>query len=68
MPVWCRRWGIDPPGDLRPPPLTLTPLTWLTAGAIMGNANRLRHRVPDASNSAQAAEVLPKKSGIPTVL
>lgn len=50
------------------PNATLTPLTWLTAGAIMGNANRLRHRVPDASNSAQAAEVLPKKSGIPTVL
>jgi len=21
VPVWRRRWGIDSPGDLRPPPL-----------------------------------------------
>ena len=50
------------------PNATVTPLTWLTAGALLGNANRLRQHVPNAENQTEAAEILPKKAGLQTVL
>lgn len=50
------------------PNATLTPLTWLTAGALLGNANRLRQNVSDTGISAESDDILPKKAGIPTVL
>lgn len=50
------------------PNATLTPLTWLTAGALLGNANRLRQGVTDAGIPADSDGTLPKKAGIQTVL
>jgi hypothetical protein len=50
------------------PNATITPLTWLTAGALLGNANRLRQAVPQAPQSLNPGQVLPKKAGIQTVL
>ena len=50
------------------PNATITPLTWLTAGALLGNANRLRQAVPAAAQSPISEQVLPKKAGIQTVL
>ncbi|KGJ03793.1 hypothetical protein SAMN04487972_11623 [Paracoccus halophilus] len=50
------------------PNATLTPLTWLTAGALLGNANRLRQGIPQADSLAGSERILPKKAGIQTVL
>ena len=50
------------------PNATLTPLTWLTAGVLLGNANRLRQGVSDARISTETDTGLPKKAGIQTVL
>ncbi|WP_347267184.1 hypothetical protein [Paracoccus sp. (in: a-proteobacteria)] len=54
------------------PNATLTPLTWLTAGALLGNANRLRQGVDQGADLGVALPVrpriLPKKAGIQTVL
>ena len=50
------------------PNATLTPLTWLTAGALLGNANRLRQGVTDTGIRADSDGTLPKKAGIQTVL
>ncbi|RCW85076.1 hypothetical protein [Paracoccus lutimaris] len=50
------------------PNATVTPLTWLMAGSLLGNANRLRNNVPDTGDRPETAEVLPKKAGIQTVL
>ncbi len=54
------------------PNATLTPLTWLMAGALLGNANRIRLGVGDSRDhgglSAENLQVLPKKAGIQTVL
>ena len=50
------------------PNATLTPLSWLTAGALLGNANRLRQGVSDARISTETDTGLPKMAGIQTVL
>lgn len=50
------------------PNATITPLTWLTAGALLGNANRLRQAVPAVAQNPMSEQVLPKKAGIQTVL
>lgn len=50
------------------PNATLTPLSWLTAGALLGNAHRLRQGVAEAGDSPAAERILPKKAGIQTVL
>lgn len=50
------------------PNATLTPLTWLTAGALLGNANRLRQGVSNGAIAADTEGILPKKAGIQTVL
>jgi hypothetical protein len=50
------------------PNATLTPLTWLTAGALLGNAHRLRQGVADDAVLPINSGALPKKSGIRTVL
>lgn len=50
------------------PNATITPLTWLTAGALLGNANRLLAGVPSRDKMPKNSQVLPKKAGIQTVL
>lgn len=50
------------------PNATLTPLTWLMAGSVLGNAHRLRYGVAVHGNVVQPTPMLPKKSGIQTVL
>ena len=50
------------------PNATLTPLTWLTAGALLGNANRLRQAVSSSGIPTDSDTILPKKAGIQTVL
>ncbi|RDW12442.1 hypothetical protein [Paracoccus thiocyanatus] len=54
------------------PNATLTPLTWLTAGALLGNARRLRLGIRDPAgnpdDSPESARILPKKAGLRTVL
>lgn len=50
------------------PNATITPLTWLTAGALLGNANRLRQGAPKPRETQKNVQVLPKKAGIQTVL
>ena len=50
------------------PNATLTPLTWLTAGALLGNAHRLRQGVAGDADVPLNERILPKKAGIQTVL
>lgn len=50
------------------PNATLTPLTWLTAGTLLGNARRLRLGASDGADLPLAERILPKKAGIQTVL
>lgn len=50
------------------PNATITPLTWLTAGALLGNAHRLRQAVADEADLPLNERILPKKAGIQTVL
>jgi len=50
------------------PNATLTPLTWLTAGALLGNARRLRQGVQGQDETMAETQILPKKAGLPTVL
>ncbi|CAM2984063.1 hypothetical protein SAMN04488021_102151 [Paracoccus aminovorans] len=50
------------------PNATITPLTWLTAGALLGNAHRLRQGAAEAADLPAERRILPKKAGIPTVL
>ena len=50
------------------PNATMTPLTWLTAGALLGNARRLRQGVSDPADLPAAQRILPKKAGLRTVL
>ncbi|UXU76138.1 MULTISPECIES: hypothetical protein [unclassified Paracoccus (in: a-proteobacteria)] len=50
------------------PNATLTPLTWLTAGTLLGNARRLHQGLPQHEGLGQAVAVLPKKAGIQTLI
>lgn len=50
------------------PNATMTPLTWLTAGALLGNARRLRQGASDQADLTAAERILPKKAGLRTVL
>lgn len=50
------------------PNATLTPLTMLTAGALLGNAHRLRQGVAADADLPAEDRILPKKAGIQTVL
>lgn len=50
------------------PNATITPLTWLTAGALLGNAHRLRQGVAGDADLPLNERILPKKAGIQTVL
>lgn len=50
------------------PNATLTPVTWLVAGAVLGNARRLRHGVSVPGDEAKPAAILAKKAGFQTVL
>lgn len=50
------------------PNATITPLTWLTAGALLGNAHRLRQGAADDADLPLNERLLPKKAGIQTVL
>lgn len=50
------------------PNATITPLTWLTAGALLGNAHRLRQGVANDADLPLNERILPKKAGIQTVL
>ena len=50
------------------PNATQTPVTWLAAGAVLGNARRLLKGVEKPELQPVAAGILPKKAGIQTVL
>jgi len=50
------------------PNATMTPLTWLTAGALLGNARRLRQGIAERPESPAEEGILPKKAGLRTVL
>ncbi|MBY0135683.1 hypothetical protein [Paracoccus yeei] len=50
------------------PNATQTPITWLAAGALLGNARRLLVGVEATGTSAAVPQYLPKKAGIQTVL
>lgn len=50
------------------PNATLTPVTWLAAGALLGNARRLLVGVEKPESETAADAILTKKAGIQTVL
>lgn len=50
------------------PNATITPLTLLTAGVLLGNAHRLRQGVAEGQVQPVQDRILPKKAGIQTVL
>lgn len=50
------------------PNATQTPVTWLVAGTLLGNARRLRKGVTQTDASPLAQGILPKKAGLQTVL
>lgn len=50
------------------PNATLTPITWLAAGTLLGNARRLLKGVEQPGNLTMPGGILPKKAGIQTVL
>ncbi|WP_311757502.1 hypothetical protein [Paracoccus broussonetiae] len=50
------------------PNATLTPVTWLMAGTLMGNARRLLAGVHEPADGPVASQILPKKAGLQTVL
>lgn len=50
------------------PNATQTPITWLAAGTLLGNARRLLKAAPQPDARAVSAVSLPKKAGIRTVL
>lgn len=50
------------------PNATLTPLTWLVAGAIYGNAQRLKYGVASVGVNPEKIQMLPKKAGLQTLL
>lgn len=50
------------------PNATVTSLTWLTAGTLLGNAHRLRQEIAQPASQPAAERILPKKAGIQTVL
>lgn len=50
------------------PNATQTPVTWLAAGTLLGNARRLLQGVSQSNASAATDAILPKKAGIQTVL
>ncbi|MFT4012085.1 MAG: hypothetical protein QM682_01545 [Paracoccus sp. (in: a-proteobacteria)] len=50
------------------PNATLTPVTWLMAGVLCGNARRLLVLTPQPQVDLSVTGVLPKKAGIQTVL
>ena len=50
------------------PNATQTPVTWLAAGAVLGNARRLLKGVEKPELQPVAPGILPKKAGIQTVL
>lgn len=50
------------------PNATQTPVTWLAAGTLLGNARRLLKAAPEAEARVVPGASLPKKAGIQTVL
>ncbi|MTH34208.1 hypothetical protein GL279_06280 [Paracoccus limosus] len=50
------------------PNATQTPMTWLAAGTLLGNARRLLKHAPQPDAGPVAVGSLPKKAGIRTVL
>jgi hypothetical protein len=50
------------------PNATQTPVTWLAAGTLLGNARRLLKHAPQPDAGPVAMGSLPKKAGIQTVL
>lgn len=50
------------------PNATLTPVTWLAAGTLLGNARRLLKGAEQPDNLTMPQGVLPKKAGLQTVL
>ncbi|WP_246098695.1 hypothetical protein [Paracoccus laeviglucosivorans] len=50
------------------PNATLTPVTWIAAGALLGNARRLLKGVEQPGDLPVTEGILPKKAGLQTVL
>jgi hypothetical protein len=50
------------------PNATLTPLTWLLTGALLGHCEHITQRGPRAEGSASAAQHEPRKKGLQSVI
>ncbi|WP_196216729.1 hypothetical protein [Paracoccus shanxieyensis] len=50
------------------PNATLTPVTWIAAGALLGNARRLLSRAEQPDTQPLPDGIMPKKAGLQTVL